>query len=211
MFITLQDIPQRLHDNGKDWFIRPVDDSKEVAGNVESERDIILMAERVLALDEDEIPKGSLRHDTQLMLTEPVRILQEWRLWVVDGQVVTYSLYKEGARVIYRHEIDDAALLFAQHLIDINPDYSQAYVIDICRTKDGLKMLETNCINASGFYEADLVKLVEAINTMKHNLHNTVGSFDNYMEPRSGDTRPTAPTGGRVPPKADHTSPRPVA
>lgn len=169
LFMTLRDIPQDLPDNGKDWFIRPVDDSKEIAGNVESARDIILMAERVLALDENEIPNGSLRHDTQLMLNEPARILKEWRLWIVDGQVVTYSLYKEGARVVYRHKIDDDALQFARHLVDTNPNYSRAYVIDICRTEDGLRMLETNCINASGFYEADLAKLINAINIMKYN------------------------------------------
>lgn len=44
-----------------------------------------------------------------------------------------------------------------------NPDYASAYVIDICRTDEGLKMLETNCINAAGFYEADLLKLVASI------------------------------------------------
>ncbi|MGZ2380824.1 hypothetical protein ACVIDN_002187 [Rhizobium brockwellii] len=70
------------------------------------------MAETVLTLNEDEIPNGSLRHDTLLMLTEPVRILREWRLWVVDGRIVTYSLYKEGSRVVHRHEIDGDALDF---------------------------------------------------------------------------------------------------
>ena len=35
--------------------------------------------------------------------------------------------------------------------------------MDICRTDTGLKMLETNCINAAGFYAADLLKLADAI------------------------------------------------
>lgn len=121
------------------------------------------IAKKVLSLDEAEIPRGSLRHDTQLMLTKPVRILTEWRLWAVGGKIVTYSLYKEGIRVVYRHEIDSDALDFAQQLVDLNPDYSSAYVIDICRTEEGLRMLETNCINASGFYAADLHKLAATI------------------------------------------------
>ncbi|MEP2202714.1 MAG: ATP-grasp domain-containing protein, partial [Tateyamaria sp.] len=74
-----------------------------------------------------------------------------------------FSLYKEGSRVVYRHEIDKDALEFANRLVNANPDYAPAYVIDICRTVDGLKMLETNCINAAGFYEADLMKLVSSI------------------------------------------------
>ncbi len=167
LFLALRDIPERLPNDGKEWFLRPVDDSKEEPGRVRTAGEIIRLAEKVLTLDEDDIPKGSLRHDTLLMLTEPVRILREWRLWVVDGRIVTYSLYKEGARVIHRHEIDDDALAFARQMADINPGYSQAYVIDICRTEDGLKLLETNCINAAGFYAADLHELVMAMEDLR--------------------------------------------
>ncbi|WP_300035998.1 ATP-grasp domain-containing protein [uncultured Roseobacter sp.] len=77
--------------------------------------------------------------------------------------LLSLSLYKEGSRVVYRTEIDDDALEFARTLVAANPGYAPAYVIDICRTDDGLKMLETNCINAAGFYEADLLKLVSSI------------------------------------------------
>lgn len=163
LFLTLRDIPEMLPDDGKHWFLRPVDDSKEEPGKVKSSDEIIALANKVLALDEGEIPHGSLRHDTALMLSEPVQILKEWRLWVVGGKVVTYSLYKEGTRVVYRHEIDGDALDFAQQLADANPDYAPAYVLDVCRTADGLRMLETNCINAAGFYAADLMPLVAAI------------------------------------------------
>lgn len=163
LFLTLRDIPELLADDGREWFLRPVDDSKEEPGNVKSTGEIIRMAGRVLALDEDEIPQGSLRHDTLLMLTRPVRIMHEWRVWVVGGRIVTYSLYKEGSRVFYRPTIDGDALEFAQRMVDINPGYSPAYVIDVCRTEEGLKLLETNCLNSAGFYAADLVRLATAI------------------------------------------------
>ncbi|MBB6223690.1 ATP-grasp domain-containing protein [Rhizobium leguminosarum] len=163
LFLTLRDVPARLTDDGREWFLRPVDDSKEEPGNVKSTGEIIRMAERVLTLDEDEIPTGSLRQDTLLMFTKPVRILREWRLWAVNDRIVTYSLYKDGSRVIHRHEIDDDALAFGQRMVDINPGYSPAYVIDVCRTEEGLKLLETNCLNAAGFYAADLATLAAAI------------------------------------------------
>lgn len=166
LFLTLRDVPGRLTDDGRQWFIRPVDDSKEEPGNVKTSREIIRLAEQVLALNETEIPNGSLRQDTKLMLTKPVNILKEWRLWVVDEHVVTWSLYKEGQRVVYRHEIDADALDFAQSMVDVNPGYSPAYVIDVCRTGEGLKLLETNCINAAGFYAADLQKLAAAIDSL---------------------------------------------
>lgn len=171
LFLTLRDVPKQFPDNGKDWFLRPVEDSKEEPGNVKSTGEIIDLANKVLALDEHEIPKGSLRHDTEMMFTKPVRILKEWRLWVVRDEIVTFSLYKEGSRVIYRHEIDEDAMDFAKGLVEANPKYAPAYVIDICRTDDGLKMLETNCINAAGFYEADLLKLVSSIDDFSVGQH----------------------------------------
>ncbi len=128
-----------------------------------SARDIISLAEQVLRLKEDETPVGSLRHDTELMLSEPKRILKEWRLWIVGAQIVTYSLYRDGSRVVYRHEIDEDALEFAKTMVSLHPDYSPAYVMDVCRTEEGLFIVETNCLNAAGFYAADLEKLVNAI------------------------------------------------
>lgn len=166
LFLTLRDVPEQLADDGKNWFLRPVGDNKEEPGNVKSTGEIIELANKVLALEEHDIPEGSLRHDTEMMLTEPVHILKEWRLWAVRDVIVTFSLYKEGARVVYRHEIDEDALEFAKRLVEANPNYAPAYVIDICRTDDGLKMLETNCINAAGFYEADLLKLASSINEL---------------------------------------------
>jgi len=166
LFLTVRDVPQHLADDGKNWFIRPVEDSKEEPGKVKTAREIIDLANKVLALEEGEIPKGSLRHDTELMLTKPARILKEWRLWVVRDTIVTFSLYKEGSRVVYRHELDEDVLVFAKALLAANPDYSTAYVMDVCRTDDGLKMLETNCINAAGFYAADLLRLASSIDAL---------------------------------------------
>ncbi|MEL7214255.1 MAG: ATP-grasp domain-containing protein [Pseudomonadota bacterium] len=163
IFLSLQDIPGQLAGDKRDWFLRPVDDSKETPGSVRSAAQIIEMAKAVLTLKKEDIPKGSLRHDSELMLTRPARILTEWRLWVVDDQIVTASLYKQRTRVIYKPQIDDDALAFAKTLVKANPHYAEAYVIDICRTPEGLKLLETNCLNAAGFYAADLQKLVQAL------------------------------------------------
>jgi len=165
VFLTVAEILGLLSGD-KTWFVRPVSDGKEVSGKVVSEPWLRALSEKVLSLDPDEIPDGSLRHDTQLMLSRPARILKEWRVWIVEDRVVTWSLYKEGARVVYRAEIDDDALGLARDLIAVNPGFAPAYVMDICRTGSGLKLLETNCINAAGFYAADLVGLAAAIDHM---------------------------------------------
>ena len=51
-------------------------------------------------------------------------------------------------------------------LVARNPAYSPAYVMDICRTDDGLRPLETNSINAAGFYAADVLRLAGAIDAL---------------------------------------------
>jgi hypothetical protein len=166
VFLSLREIPERLPHDQRTWFMRPVNDSKEEPGKVREATEIHALAKRVLSLQEDEIPHGSLRHDTRLMLTAPAHIQKEWRIWVVEDVIVTTSLYKLGTRVIYKPEIDDDALAFARDLVRLNPGYARAYVMDICRTNKGLKLLETNCINAAGFYAADLVMLADAINRL---------------------------------------------
>lgn len=165
-FLHVSEIEAKLPDDGRHWFIRPVADSKEQAGSVKAAAEIRETARKVMMLDPDELPNGSLRHDTLMMLTMPARIHKEWRIWIVNGTVVTHSLYKEGMRVTYRPEIDGDALAFAQTLAGLNTGYSPAYVMDICRTEEGLRLVETNCINAAGFYAADLTKLAETINAM---------------------------------------------
>lgn len=66
----------------------------------------------------------------------------------------------------YWPEIDADALAFAQELARRNLGYATAYVMDICRTESGLQLLETNCINAAGFYAADVMKLAAAIEAL---------------------------------------------
>lgn len=149
------------------FFVRPVEDTKTLSGKVMSVRQIEDTVSKVLKLDPNDIIEGSLAHDTKLMVFDPVAIQKEWRVWIVDDEIVTYSLYKMGDQVVYRNEIDDDAKAFAKKMIATNPQYSPAYVMDICRTSTGLKLLETNCLNSAGFYAADLFKLVEAFEVPK--------------------------------------------
>ena len=161
--VALRDLLAWLDGETRVFFVRPLDDSKAMPGTLMETPELRRTVERVLALAPDEVPEGSLRHDTELMLAAPARIRREWRVWVVDGQVVTASLYREGRRVTHGAGIEAAALDFARHLVALNPGYAPAYVIDVCETAEGLRLLETNCINAAGFYAADLDLLVGAI------------------------------------------------
>jgi len=81
---------------------------------------------------------------------------------VVNGEIVTSSLYKSGRVVRYSSDVGPMILEYAQQMVDIwNPRI--AFTLDIAHTPDGLKIIETNAISSSGFYSIDIGKFVGAI------------------------------------------------
>jgi hypothetical protein len=89
-------------------------------------------------------------------------ILQEVRCFVVNKKVVTASFYKIGTQVIYQECFDEDILSFAQEMVD-HFQIADAFVIDVCRTNKGLKIVECNCINCSGFYNINEQKLIQSL------------------------------------------------
>lgn len=146
-----------------EYFIRPVDDSKDIAGTVMDINELEHLVRTTSLLEPHEYISGSLNPETVVMLTEPVRIKREWRNWIVNDKVVTSSLYKLGSRVTYQEGIDPLALEFLERMVHLNPGYSPAYVLDVCETDDGYKIIETNCLNAAGFYAGDMMVLANAL------------------------------------------------
>lgn len=51
VFLTINDIGSKLPDYGRDWFIRPVGDSKKQVGNVRSATEILETAGKVISLE----------------------------------------------------------------------------------------------------------------------------------------------------------------
>jgi hypothetical protein len=140
-------------------FVRPREDSKSFAGKVFDPDEWVKWKDTVLANTSDADPLNS---NTEVVIAEPVEIWTENRLWVVGGQTVTHSQYKRGNKVIYSPNVDQEVFDFARECIDIwipNP----AVVMDVAQTPLGCKIVEVNCLNAAGFYAADMGKLVYAL------------------------------------------------
>lgn len=88
-------------------------------------------------------------------------IYKEFRFFVIDKKIVSASQYKMNGQLVTSSIIDTDAENFAEKMIK-KFDYP-GYVIDIADTKRGYKIVELNCLNASGLYEIDLYKLVQAV------------------------------------------------
>ncbi|MNW03714.1 hypothetical protein D3C71_1996880 [compost metagenome] len=58
--------------------------------------------------------------------------------------------------------VDLSAINFVKRLIN-QWEPSKAYVLDICLTPNGYKVVELNNITSSGFYDCDVTKIVFAL------------------------------------------------
>jgi hypothetical protein len=146
-----------------EFFMRPVSDSKVFAGDVFTGEEYNDWRTRVVVLEQDD--GTSLRGNTMVMISKPKKIYSEYRLFVIGGKVITASQYKLGHKVIYDARVDQDILDFGQMLVD-QEDFAPAYSLDLCRTQDGIKIVEVNTINSSGFYNANVGKIVDAFQTI---------------------------------------------
>jgi hypothetical protein len=141
-------------------FVRPVDDTKAFTGAVFEWAEFEDWQHRVVALGED--IGSSLTSRTMVQVSSPKAIRQEVRCWVVEGKVVTASIYRMGQRVYYSDQVGGRFLDFAGELAARwSPE--RAFCLDVCEAVDGLRVVEINTINSAGFYAADMQKLVMAL------------------------------------------------
>lgn len=146
-----------------EFFMRPTMDSKAFAGDIFNYPEYEDWRRRVVDLKED--TGATLRPNTPVLVCTPKEILREYRLWVVDKQVVTASLYKIGNRVRYDAMVEQEVIDYGNRLASLwNPD--RAYVLDVCLTEEGYRIVEVNSLNAAGLYACNVGKLVEALEGM---------------------------------------------
>lgn len=143
-------------------FARPSEDTKYFAGQVFERENFAFWLEQLKTINDPE----TLSPETSIIISNVVEIDCEFRLFVIDNEIVTGSLYKTKNQVIYSPILDKEALVFARKMLDVwQPD--RAFVIDIALTPNGPKIIEVNNINSSGFYASDIGKIVESIDNMR--------------------------------------------
>jgi len=135
------------------FFLRPNDDSKLFTGQVMSFRDYWRWYEKL-----DDPENIELKQDTLVVCSKPKTILAEYRTFILEGKVLGSSQYLPNIAQFTQPEV----ISFAEHIAGQNSP-AAAFVCDIARTDDGLKVIEFNCINGSGFYKADVRQVVSAL------------------------------------------------
>lgn len=144
------------HANPGPWFVRPTLDFKAFSGTVGSGKELAKLMEG------GEGSKFNFTDDTLVAISEAKPILCEWRYFIVGGEVISGSLYR-GAGESYIKRVDDAdELRAAQMMADIWLPHPTC-VMDVALTDAGRRVIEFNCLNASGIYDHDVPAIVKAV------------------------------------------------
>ena len=118
------------------FFVRPAVDSKSFTGTLADWEGFKALRQR--ALD-----RGLMSGSDRVAFARPKRIFAEYRFFVVDGEVVTGSLYKLGRSVFYSDQIEPGAWQAARQAVATWTP-SRAFALDIAQGEDGFKVLEIN-------------------------------------------------------------------
>lgn len=148
----------------EEFFIRPIHDTKSFNGQTIDWENFKSWQQDILKVGETSY--CTINPDTIVQVATLKHIYCEYRLWVVDGKIVTASLYKRGDRVYTDEEVDDEIIDFGYRCINTWVP-ARAFCLDIFVGPNGPLIGEVNNINAAGFYKADVQKLVLALNEME--------------------------------------------
>lgn len=152
------------------FFIRPNNDNKLFSGMVMSWEEFEDWRKNIIALD-GESSITSMTADDLIVMASLKDIFAEYRFYVVDGKVITGSMYKRSNRVYYvniTEHSDPELWQFAQKMVD-RWSPNRAFALDIALTENGYSVIEINAINSAGFYACDMGKFINAINEMVFN------------------------------------------
>ena len=144
--------------NDSHYFIRPTLDSKTFTGKVFNKEEW----EEFKHYSYTNGHSTSLTKDTLVQVASCKSIEKEYRFWIVDGKIVTGSLYRFGRSIQYDDFVDEGAIEFCKQMIDVF-QLAETFILDVCLTEGEWKIVECGCTNAAGFYKADLQKLLIAL------------------------------------------------
>ena len=143
---------------GETCFVRPNSGDKSFTGSV--------------------ISKNTTKHDLRRMIFEgmleglillaPTQDIQEeYRFVIVNGKVITGSVYKtkkRGHLEFFEKELKNCSVTkYAQQIVDSHFNPAYAYTMDVCLINGDFKVVELNSFSHAGLYRCSIKKIVEAL------------------------------------------------
>jgi hypothetical protein len=162
-FTTLDAFRQAEHPVDQEFFFRPISDHKQFGGQKIVYGNLKDWFDKINAVN---APSGyALTWDTPIIVSSPMTIDLEWRVFIVNGRCVAGSQYRHYHHFERVPGLPPAVRSFANAMA---AQWSPlpVYVMDICLSNGQLKVLELGAFNSAGFYHADKLAIVASINEM---------------------------------------------
>lgn len=137
-----------------DIFVKPAEDIKAFTGLVLQNGENL-----EIALHREFGKIVSIPSSCLVSISEAVDIQEEYRVVVVDGEPVTGSLYDNGN---FSPIVPDDIFETARQVDEVWKP-APVYVVDICKTLDGNKVVEYNQFSTSAMYACDQDKIIESL------------------------------------------------
>jgi len=155
---TLAKLVNDSYDDGDQFFIRPNADNKAFDGQV-LEFGAIKEWQKNLTQFDNVDPLNEM----EIVICEAYNIKKEWRNFIVNGEIVSSSLYRENFKLKKSaDDIPESMLNFVnQRIVEYQP--AKAFAMDVALCGDEYYIIECGCINSVGFYHADIEKVVVAL------------------------------------------------
>lgn len=156
IFTTIKDADPQLNE----FFIRPILDSKSFNGQIMTKDEF-----NIWKIDIINGKDNWLNGDIGILYSPTKYIGQEHRHYIVDKKVITSSRYKLNGRANYTNQVDQYIIDFAERMAAIYQP-ARAFVLDTYIIDNEIGIVELGCICNAGFYQADVQKLVIALDSM---------------------------------------------
>lgn len=128
-------------------FIKPYQYAKLFTGTIFTKKKWEIFREN--SLNNPSTPL--LDKNSLIQISSPRDIIKEARLWIVGKEIVDAVYYKILKDIPYEMHVEVSALEFAYKMVNIF-NVAEAFVMDVCLTDVGWKIVEINCINSAGFF-----------------------------------------------------------
>ena len=143
------------------FFARPILDNKSFNGKVFTKEEFLKFQKNSI-----NCKSGSPNPNIEILISKPKKIGQEHRHYIVDGKIITSSRYKFNGQPNFKEGCDDNVLEVVRNAIS-KWQPTRAFVLDTYISGDEIGIVEIGCICHAGIYNADLMKLVVALDSMR--------------------------------------------
>lgn len=157
----VKELSEKLDWNDQEQkFIKPYKFAKLFTGNIFTKIKWETFVENSL-----QNPNNPLINEKSLVqISIPRDIIKEARLWIVGGKIIEAVYYKILKDIPFEENVEKSGFEFAEKMISIF-NVAEAFVMDICLTDIGWKIVEINCINSAGFFpNTDVKKIFKELN-----------------------------------------------